>query len=104
MDYWQHVDLAVHDSWDAYLETAQPAQLIFSSTHGTKSYVDCKPQAGCAIVFGNESSGLPEALYTRYADQLYRVPMPGEHARSLNLSLTAAVFGYEVYRQMVGSG
>jgi len=100
MDYWKHVDLTVHDSWDAYLAAEQPTQLIFSSTRGTKSYVDCKPTSGCALVFGNESSGLPSELYTHYADHLYRVPMPGPHARSLNLSLSVAIFAYEVRRQL----
>jgi tRNA (cytidine/uridine-2'-O-)-methyltransferase len=100
MDYWKHLDLTVHDSWEAYLEAEQPTQLIFSSTRGTASYVDCRPEPGCTIVFGNESSGLPEAFYSRYADLLYRVPMPGPHARSLNLSLTVAAFAYEVYRQL----
>jgi len=100
MDYWKHVDLTVHDSWEAYLRSESPTQLIFSSTRGARSYLDCCPEPGCAIVFGNESSGLPEKLYTRYADQLYRVPMPGPHARSLNLSLTVSAFAYEVYRQL----
>ena len=100
MDYWQHVDLSVHDSWDAYVEAEHPTQLIFSSTRGTKSYVDCDPKPGCALVFGNESSGLPDDLYTRYADALYCVPMPGPRARSLNLSLTVSAFAYEVLRQL----
>ncbi len=100
MDYWEHVDLTVHDSWAAYLEAEQPTQLIFSSTRGTKLYTDYHAIPGCALVFGNESSGLPEAFYTRYAAKLYRVPMPGPHARSLNLSLTVAVFAYEVHRQL----
>ena len=100
LDYWQHVDLTVHDDWDAYVESEQPSQLIFSSTRGTKAYTDCRPEPGCALVFGNESSGLPKDFYTRYAADLYRVPMPGPHARSLNLSLSAAIFAYEVHRQL----
>ncbi|MDP6490717.1 MAG: tRNA (cytidine(34)-2'-O)-methyltransferase [Kiritimatiellia bacterium] len=103
MDYWQHVDLTVHDSWEAYLETEQPTQLLFSSTRGMKTCFDCSVRAGCALVFGNESSGLPPELYTRYAEHLYRVPMPGPHARSLNLSLSVSAFAYEAYRQLTGS-
>jgi len=103
MDYWEHVDLTVHANWECYLQSEQPAQLIFASTRGERSYLDSRPHPGCALIFGNESGGLPEDFYTRYAANLYRIPMPGPHARSLNLSLTVAAFAYEAHRQLTTS-
>ena len=99
MDYWTHLDLHLHDNWDAFLETARPVRLFFASTRGTRSLYDCRFAAGDALVFGNESSGLPEAFYARYRDDLFRIPMPGPHARSLNLANAAAVAAYEALRQ-----
>lgn len=32
-------------------------------------------------------------------DSLVRIPMPGEHARSLNLANAASIALYEAYRQ-----
>jgi tRNA(Leu) C34 or U34 (ribose-2'-O)-methylase TrmL len=61
----------------------------------------CKtPQSGDALVFGNESSGLPKEFYERYRDQLFRIPMPGEHARSINLANAVSIAAYECYRQL----
>ncbi|NQU39616.1 MAG: tRNA (cytidine(34)-2'-O)-methyltransferase [Lentisphaerae bacterium] len=100
MDYWEHVDLSVHNDWAAYLEVAHPRQLIFGSTRGTRSYLECEIQPGCALVFGNEGHGLPDELYEQYAHHLYHLPMPGPHARSLNLSMSVAAFAYEAHRQL----
>ncbi len=100
MDYWKHVDLTVHDDWESFLQTVQPRQMLFSSTRGTKSLYEHKLQPGCALVFGNETSGLPPEMYDRYAESLYQLPMPGDHARSLNLSMSVAISAYEAFRQM----
>ena len=50
-------------------------------------------------MFGNESSGLPPEFYARYRESLFRIPMPGEHARSLNLANAVSIAAYECYRQ-----
>ena len=57
-------------------------------------------EAGDALVFGNESSGLPKDFYERYRESLFRIPMPGEHARSINLANAVSIAAYECYRQL----
>ena len=100
LDYWQHLDARPHDNWDAFLETARPSCLFFASTRGTRSLYDCRFAENDALVFGSESVGLPPDFYERYRDALFRIPMPGPHARSLNLSNAVAVSVYEAWRQM----
>jgi tRNA (cytidine/uridine-2'-O-)-methyltransferase len=100
LDYWEHVRLDVHDSWEAYLEDARPAQLVFASTRGARSVYDCAFRPGVHLVFGSETAGLPEAMYARYADRLACIPMPGPHARSINLANAAAIVAYEAFRQI----
>ena len=51
-------------------------------------------------MFGNESSGLPKDFYERYRESLFRIPMPGEHARSINLANAVSIAAYECYRQL----
>jgi len=99
LDYWEHLDLRVHDTWEAYLESEKPRRFFFLSTHGERSLYDLTFEEGDALVFGNESSGLPKDFYTRYRDRLYRIPMPGEHARSINLANAVSISAYECYRQ-----
>ena len=55
---------------------------------------------GDALVFGNESSGLPKDFYDRYNESLFKIPMPGEHARSINLANAVSIAAYECYRQL----
>lgn len=78
----------------------QPPRLFFLSTHGTRTLFDCSFQPYDALVFGNEGSGLPPHFYDDYRDRLVTLPMPGPHARSINLANAAAAAAYEFYRQV----
>ncbi len=100
MDYWEHLRLSVHDSWDAFLSEAKPARLFFLSTRGERALYDCAFQPGDALVFGSEGHGLPQAFYDHYRDRLFRIPMPGPHARSINLANAVSIAAYEVFRQL----
>ena len=100
LDYWEHLDLGVHDTWEDYLAKERPRRFFFLSTHGEKSLYDLAFAPGDALVFGNESSGLPKDFYVRYRELLFRIPMPGVHARSINLANAAAIAAYECYRQL----
>jgi tRNA (cytidine/uridine-2'-O-)-methyltransferase len=101
MDYWQYVQLNVHETWGDFLAAEEPEKLCFSSTKTTRCYLDYAFPESPYIVFGSESSGLPPDFYERYADDLYTIPMPGQHMRSLNLSNAVAVMAYEAYRQLM---
>jgi len=100
LDYWEFLELSVHDSWESFLSAVNPAGLHFLSTRGTQSLYDCRFARGAALIFGNESQGLPPDMYERYADALFRIPMPGEHARSINLANAVSIAAYEAYRQV----
>ena len=100
LDYWPHLEWHLHDSWEDYLAAAKPRRIHFLSTHGRKSLYGCRFEPGDALAFGNESSGLPEDFYTRYSDDLFRIPMPGKFARSINLANAVSIASYECYRQL----
>ena len=50
------------------------------------------------MVFGKETKGLPESLLSKHYDECVRIPMIND-ARSLNLSNSVAIIGYEALRQ-----
>jgi tRNA (cytidine/uridine-2'-O-)-methyltransferase len=100
LDYWKYVDLHVHESWQAFLEHAQPPGLVFASTKASRSLYDYRFSPGDALVFGNETSGLPAAFYELYRDRLVTIPMPGRHHRSHNLATAVSIVAYEAYRQL----
>jgi tRNA (cytidine/uridine-2'-O-)-methyltransferase len=54
---------------------------------------------GDVLVFGNETRGLPEALYASQAQRLVRIAQAPQE-RCLNLSSAAAIALYEALRQI----
>jgi len=100
LDYWKHLKLDVHSNWESFLHQEQPDRLFFASTRGAQPYWDFSFQLGDYLVFGNETSGLPEEFYERYKEFLYRIPMPGKHARSHNLANAVSIVAYEAVRQI----
>ena len=100
LDYWEFLDLRVHENWEDYLKDVNPPNLHFMSTRGEKSLYKCTFQEGDALIFGNESKGLPGHMYAQYKSSLFKIPMPGEHARSINLANAVSIAAYEAYRQL----
>ncbi|MDO5463131.1 MAG: TrmH family RNA methyltransferase, partial [bacterium] len=80
------------------LAARQPSALRFLSTKGGTTLYDVTYPEKCALIFGCESSGLPNEYYEKYKADLVTIPMPGEYGRSLNLSNAVSVAAYEAYR------
>ncbi|NOY81967.1 MAG: tRNA (cytidine(34)-2'-O)-methyltransferase [Kiritimatiellaeota bacterium] len=99
LDYWQYLDLAVHDDWESFLKATCPERLVFLSTKTSRNVYTCRFRSGDCLIFGNETRGLPPNFYSRYAGELWTLPMPGVHARSHNLANAAAIVLYEALRQ-----
>ena len=102
LDYWEHVDLRVWPSWEAF-ERELPAlgDPFFFSTKATRLFWDAPLGApnGVVLIFGRETGGLPPELYERYRDRFVTMPIRSPHVRSLNLSTSVGVALYEVLRQ-----
>lgn len=102
LDYWEHVQLKHFDDWQHFCEQEKPQhdELFFLSTKANQLYFDAEIKHGAYLVFGSETSGLPDAMHEKYADRLFKLPMYSEHIRSLNLANTATAVMYEAVRQI----
>lgn len=100
LDYWPHLRLSLHDSWPAFLARLQPCRLHLASTAGSVSLYERVFRSGDVLVFGSESRGLDPAIRAAHGADLFRIPMPGLHGRSINLANAAAIAAYEAYRQI----
>lgn len=98
LDYWQELDLAIHDDIDAILKSVPLEKIYFCTTKSTNSYLDRTYDKGDYFIFGPESRGLPESLLEQYSDRCISIPMSGK-IRSINLSNSVAVILYEAIRQ-----
>ena len=105
LDYWEHVDLCVWESWEAF-ERELPAlgEPFFFSTKGTRLLWDAPlaDSPDVVLVFGRETAGLDAAIHAHYQDRMLKMPIASPHVRSLNLSTSVGIALYEVLRQQRG--
>jgi len=112
LDYWPRLDLREHESLEAYLGAHPPGPAAgpnsdsgprtwFLTTRATRTIFDAPLAMGDHLVFGRESSGLPEDLLdSNDASQRLCVPL-NEGERSLNLSTCVAICVYDAIRRMI---
>ena len=100
LDYWEFVDLHVHQSWQHFLDAATPRSLLFFSKRATKSYSAVRYDESDFLVFGPETRGLPPAFIDSDRERVLRIPMMGTGVRSLNLSNAVSIVLYEGLRQL----
>ena len=101
LDYHEYAKLKRHASWQAFLDTEQPARarLFALTTRGTRNPFQVAFQPGDWLVFGSETKGLSDAVRQTFAPtQGLKLPMI-EGQRSLNLSNAVAVTVFEAWRQ-----
>ena len=98
LDYWHLVDVHVYESVEEYLRTNGDRDLWLLSTKAPRCYAQAAFEPDAALLFGRETSGLPEELMERYRDRCLRIPMKAR-ARSLNLASSASIVLYEALRQ-----
>ena len=100
LDYWPHVELHRWPSWDAFLAGRPAGRLLCFAVRAPRSYTSVRYRSDDLLVFGGESSGLPDAIRSAHADSLYAIPLASPHVRSLNLATAVAVVLFEGLRQL----
>jgi len=100
LDYWPFLDLEIHDSYEALRKKYKESTFYYSTTKASKLYSEVEYKKGDFIIFGRESSGLPDSVRDSDPERCIRVPMINKTTRSLNLSNTVAITAYEALRQV----
>lgn len=101
MDYWEHLDWQVVDSWAELLMHLDSSRMWLFSRYATRFIWDARFEPRDILVFGSETRGLPEALRMQHAHRCLKLPMRDE-VRSLNLASTVNTVLYEGVRQLGG--
>jgi tRNA (cytidine/uridine-2'-O-)-methyltransferase len=98
MDYLDQVSLRRHASWAAFEEwrRAERLRLVLFTTRAATSYLDHR-YGNDVLLFGRESSGVPDAVHTA-ADARLTIPMR-VGLRSLNVAIACAMAAGEALRQ-----
>jgi tRNA (cytidine/uridine-2'-O-)-methyltransferase len=98
LDYWQHLAWQAVDDWAELVSHLPIDRHWYFTKKAERLYTTADFSAGDVLVFGCESSGLPDAVLAGREVQSLRIPTRPE-VRSLNLSNSVAVAAYEAVRQ-----
>ncbi len=99
LDYWHLVELEQHTDLDHFTHAHAACRLRLFSAFGPASYLDAAFRPGDALVFGKESTGLPDHLLERHEGSVFGIPTAGG-VRSLNLANSVSIVLYEALRQI----
>jgi tRNA (cytidine/uridine-2'-O-)-methyltransferase len=104
MDYLDQVEVVRHVDWDAFeaWRNAERARLVLFTTRADRSYLDCAFRRDDVLLFGSESTGVPEKVHAA-ANVRVAIPMR-EGLRSLNVAMAAAMAVGEAMRQIGAQG
>ncbi len=98
LDYWDLVEVHVHEDLPSALAALGGARLHLFTTKARTVYTEAEYGEGDALVFGKETQGLPEEFLKEFKKECVRIPML-DGLRSLNLSNAVAIAVYEGLRR-----
>lgn len=98
MDYIDHLDLITHSSWGQFTSTQPYKRLVLLTTKGDVALPEFSFSDGDCLLLGRESAGVPDDVHD-FADVRLGLPMQAG-LRSLNVSVAAAIAGFEGLRQL----
>lgn len=99
IDYWDKVDLKIHDSMDEFLEFIGDKNFYLVETGSDKNYCDVEFKENDYLIFGREKEGIDRNFLKTYKEKIVTIPMTKEIDRSLNLANSVSIVLYEALRQ-----
>ena len=99
MDYMDLSSIKFYKSYGDFDKAKKNQRLVLATTKAKKSYTSFKFKKNDTLLFGRESSGVPEKLHKSIK---YKIMIPMiENKRSLNLATSAAIIISESLRQTI---
>ena len=104
LDYWPRLILSLHEDWPAFQGSYSESggRTILITKFAKNSYADFKFRMDDRLVFGRETSGLPDEIVREvkktHPENILRIPVM-EDCRSLNLANAVSIVLFEALRQ-----
>ena len=97
MDYinWDKID--IYQSSEKFFEAKKNQRIVLMTTKASVSYTKFKFKKNDTILFGRESSGVPEKIHQKINNRL-KIPMKNK-MRSLNIASSVAIVLAENLKQ-----
>ena len=97
MDYLEKSKIITYKSYENFLSRKKNSRIILMTTKAKKNYINFKFNPKDTILFGRESEGVPKIVHKKSSQRL-KIPLK-KGARSLNISMAAAITLAEALRQ-----
>ena len=97
MDYMDISSIKFYKSYKDFDKAKKNQRVILATTRAKEAYINFKFKKNDTLLFGRESSGVPEELHKSIKYKI-KIPMI-ENKRSLNLATSAAIIVSESLRQ-----
>ena len=101
LDYWKKLDLTIWENYEEFFKAVDIKKCYFSTTKTDTPYFKANFKPDDYIIFGSETSGIPEEIMKQNWENTITIPM-GKNGRSLNLSVSVGIVLYEAIRQNFG--
>lgn len=99
LDYHDLTNVTRHGDYQQFAKAVRSTRIIACTTKAQQYHHQIQYQKNDVLLFGSETSGLPDYVHDSIDDALkIRIPMQ-ENSRSLNLSNAVAIISYEAWRQ-----
>ncbi len=99
LDYWDKLDIYYYDNLEEFFRENQDGNFYFSTKFAKKSHANINYQENDFLIFGRETTGLPDNIIKDYPENCIRIPMQA-NTRSLNLANSVCIVLYEALRQL----
>ena len=98
MDYMDTKQIKFYKNYDEFLNSKKNQRIILITTKAIKTYTNFNFKDNDTILFGRESSGVPDKIH-KIVDEKLKIPMK-INKRSLNLATSVAIVLSEYLRQI----
>ena len=97
MDYIEEKNIKFHKSFNEFLKSKENQRIVLMTTKASISYTKFKFDKNDTILFGRESSGVPENIHKLVKFRL-KIPMK-DNKRSLNIASSVSIILAESLKQ-----
>lgn len=94
LDYWKHVNLHIYEDIESFFKQHGDKKFALFSSKGKQYHWELNYEKDMFLIFGKESTGLPNSIVEDHINSVYKIPINSSHIRSLNLANAVSIVVY----------
>ncbi len=99
LDYFSDINPVIYKNYKTFIDAIDEKKVYAVTKFGKRIYSDIQYDNDIFLLFGSETTGLPNEILSKLKNRSIKIPMIND-SRSINLSNSVAIVVYEVWRQL----